>query len=112
MGPGNILTLEIESEHVTEVFTGFGMKGVTADAVAEQAARDARSYLAADVPVGRCLADQLLLPFALAGGGSFVTQGATQHTRTNAHVIARFLPIRIDIGNTDRDRCTVEIAQT
>jgi len=27
-GPGNLLTLEIESEHVTEVFTGFGMKAV------------------------------------------------------------------------------------
>ena len=40
-GPGNLLTLEIESEHVTEVFTGFGMKGVTAEAVAEQAVQQA-----------------------------------------------------------------------
>lgn len=35
-GPGNILTLEVESEFVTEVFTGFGMRGTSAEAVAEQ----------------------------------------------------------------------------
>src|SRR3984957_11486321 len=54
-GPGNLLTLEIESEHVTEVFTGFGMKAVTAEAVADQAVQQARRYLAVKVPVGECL---------------------------------------------------------
>ena len=92
-GPGNLLTLEIHSEHVTEVFTGFGMKAVTAEAVADQAIQEARRYLAANVPVGEHLADQLLLPLALAGGGSFVTQSPTQHTRTNVDVIARFCAI-------------------
>src|SRR5882672_4847886 len=36
-GPGNIVTLEIESENITEVFTGFGERGVAAEAVADQA---------------------------------------------------------------------------
>jgi RNA 3'-terminal phosphate cyclase (ATP) len=35
-GPGNLVTAELEYETLTEVFTGFGQKGVTAEAVAEQ----------------------------------------------------------------------------
>ena len=41
-------------------------------AVAEAAAKEASEYLAAEVPVGPHLADQLLLPMALAGGGARV----------------------------------------
>lgn len=93
-GPGNLLTLEVESEHVTELFSGFGMKGVTAEAVAEDAVRQTRRYLADGAPVGHCLADQLLLVLALAGAGSFRTQSPTKHTTTNAQVIAQFLPVR------------------
>jgi RNA 3'-terminal phosphate cyclase (ATP) len=108
-GPGNLLTLEIESEQVTEVFTGFGMKGVTAEAVADEAVQQARRYLAANVPVGECLADQLLLPLALAGGGSFVTQAPTRHTKTNIEVITRFLAITVALQEVSRDVWRVEI---
>ena len=72
-GPGNVLTIVVESEHVTEVFTGFGRKGVRAETLATKAAEEARDYLAAGVPVGEHLADQLLLPIALAGRGAFRT---------------------------------------
>src|SRR5262249_6767771 len=68
-GPGNVVILEVESDQVTEVFTGFGERNVRAEAVAEQAADAARRYIAAGVPVGRQLADQLLVPLALARGG-------------------------------------------
>jgi RNA 3'-terminal phosphate cyclase (ATP) len=97
-GPGNVLLLEIESAHVTEVFTGFGEVGVRAEAVAEQAAQEARSYLAADVPVGPHLADQLLLPLALAGGGRFRTVPLTRHATTNIEVIRQFLGRSIDVA--------------
>jgi len=110
-GPGNLLTLEIASEHVTEVFTGFGMKGVTAEAVAEQAVQEARRYLAANVPVGECLADQLLLPLALAGGGSFVTLAPSRHTKTNIEVIQRFLPMQFSLQEISRDVWRVEISR-
>jgi RNA 3'-terminal phosphate cyclase (ATP) len=109
-GPGNILTLEIESEHVTEVFTGFGMKAATSEAVAEQAVKQARRYLAANVPVGESLADQLLLPIALAGGGSFLTLAPSRHTKTNIDVITRFLSIRIAMPEMERDAWRIEIA--
>ena len=94
-GPGNVLTLEIASEHVTEVFTAFGEKGVSAETVAERAVKEARTYLAAGVPVGHHLADQLQIPLALAGDGSFTTLRPTLHSLTNIEVIRQFLDVRI-----------------
>ena len=96
-GPGNVVLLSIESEHVVEVFTGFGEIGVLAEAVAERVAQEARRYLAADVPVGPHLADQLLLPMALAGGGAFRTVPLSRHASTNLEVIGQFLGTSIDV---------------
>lgn len=59
------------------------------------------------VPVGECLADQLILPFALAGGGSFVTQPPTRHTLTNIDVVQRFLEIGVKADQSGRDRWTI-----
>ena len=97
VGPGNAVTIGIEHEHVTEVFTGFGEKGLRAEAVAGRAADEAREYLAADAPVGMHLADQLLLPMTLAGGGEFRATSVTPHLRSNAAVIERFTDRRVDI---------------
>ena len=94
-GPGNVLMLEVESEHVTEVFSAVGRRGVRAEDLARAAAREAVRYLAAGVPVGDCLADQLLLPFALAGGGSYRTLALTRHAATNIAVIRMFLDVPI-----------------
>jgi RNA 3'-terminal phosphate cyclase (ATP) len=96
-GPGNVVLLSLESEHVVEVFTGFGEIGVRAEAVAERVAQEARRYLAADVPVGPHLADQLLLPMALAGGGAFRTVPLSRHASTNLEVIGQFLGTSIDV---------------
>lgn len=91
-GPGNALLITLEYEHVTEVFAGFGEKAVKAELVADRALQEARRFLASGAAVGEHLADQLLLPLALAGGGRFTTDRVSQHARTNADVIARFLP--------------------
>lgn len=108
-GPGNVLFLEIESEWVTEVFVGFGTKGVRAEAVADQAVKAARRYLAAGVPVGEHLADQLLLPLAIAGGGSFVTLPLTRHARTNLEVLKLLLPIQVSEEQIGRDKWLIEV---
>jgi RNA 3'-terminal phosphate cyclase (ATP) len=46
-----------------------------------------------DVALDVHLADQVLLPLALASGGEFSTLAPSGHTRTNAAVIGSFLPI-------------------
>jgi RNA 3'-terminal phosphate cyclase (ATP) len=94
-GPGNVVTIEVESERVTDLFTGFGQKGVPAEVVAGRVADEARRYLAAAVAAGEHLADQLLVPMALAGGGAFTTVEPSSHTRTNAEVVKKFLDVEI-----------------
>jgi len=96
-GPGNVVIVEIASDHVTEVFTGFGEKRLSAEAVAEGVAHDVRRYLDANVPVGEYLADQLLIPMALARGGSFSTGPLSAHTNTNIEVIRKFLDVAFEV---------------
>ena len=109
-GPGNVVSVFAVSENVTEVFTGFGRRGVPAERVAEGVVESVQRYLSADVPVGVHLADQLLLPLALAGGGSFVTCAPSAHTLSNIDVIERFLPVAIRCAPVaGADRWRIEI---
>ncbi|MCW2392431.1 RNA 3'-terminal phosphate cyclase (ATP) [Sphingobium sp. B1D7B] len=89
-GPGNALLLEAAFEHGTEIVTGFGKLGVSAESIAKTAAHRMAGYMASTAFAGPYLADQLLLPFALAKGGSFTTVKPSQHARTAADVIAKF----------------------
>lgn len=89
-GPGNVLLLEAAFEHATEIVTGFGRIGVSAESLAKTAAHRMAGFLASEAFAGPYLADQLLLPFALAGGGSFTTVKPSQHALTARDIIARF----------------------
>jgi len=101
-GPGNLLTIELAYEHITEVCTGFGEMGKPAERVAGEAVHGARAYLQSDAPVGRHLADQLLIPLALAGSGSFRALPLSRHTLTNIEVVHRFLPVRVEHSQDGR----------
>ena len=97
-GPGNVLTIAIESQALTEVFTGFGQRGVSAEKVAARAAGQALDYLDLNVPVGRYLADQLLVPMAIAGGGRFRTVPPSRHTLTNIDIIKHFMDVTCEVN--------------
>lgn len=100
--PGNAVLLQVDSAHVTEVFSAVGERGVPAEAVAREAAHAARRYLASGAAVGEHLGDQLMLPMALAGGGSYTLDHVSQHAITNAEVIAHFLPVTISFEQGER----------
>ncbi|MGI9414204.1 MAG: RNA 3'-terminal phosphate cyclase [Hyphomicrobiales bacterium] len=102
-GPGNALMVTVESENVTDVFTAFGRRGVRAEDVAADVAGSAQHYIASGAAVGAALADQLLLPLALAGGGSFTTTNVTPHLQTNAATIAKFLPVETICEDGERN---------
>jgi len=107
-GPGNALLLTLEHEHTTEVFAGFGEKSVRAETVAKHLLQEVRDYIASGAAVGQHLADQLMLPMALAGGGRFTTTRLSQHALTNAQVISRFLPIAFDLQEGEQiSTCTI-----
>jgi RNA 3'-terminal phosphate cyclase (ATP) len=108
-GPGNALLVTLEHEHVTEVFSGFGEKAVRAETVAKQTLERTRRYIASGAALSEWLADQVMLPMALAGGGAFTVDKLSQHALTNAEVIARFLPVRFGFESTERMH-TVRIA--
>lgn len=110
-GPGNIVTAEIQSENITELFTGFGMKGLQAGKVPLEMVDEVRQYLAAGVPVARHLADQLLIPMAMAGGGSFRTLPLTLHATTNIEILKKFLDIQIDVIKEEKNVYQVNIIQ-
>jgi len=111
-GPGNVVLITLASDGLCEIVSGFGERGVSAENVANRAIDEARAYIAAGVPVGRHLADQLLVPLAVAGGGAFRTLAPTAHTHTNAEVIGRFLPVRIRIEQEASDVHRVTIVRT
>jgi RNA 3'-terminal phosphate cyclase (ATP) len=95
-GPGNVVMVEVESRGVTEIFTAFGKTGVSAERVANVAVQEAQEYLGSRAAAGEHLADQLLLPMALAGAGSFTAVKLNRHAQTNMEVIRRFLPVRFE----------------
>lgn len=102
-GPGNVLLAFVESEHVTEVFSGCGERGTPAEAVARRVAEDVTRYLGAGVPVGEYLADQLLLPMALGAGGVFRTLRPSTHFTTQVDLLRLFLDVEITVEEESDD---------
>lgn len=102
-GPGNAILLGARFANVCEISTGIAQMGKSAEAVATGAAKGLRTYLASDAPVGVHLADQLLLPMALSGGGEMRVLAISDHARTNMELIEGFLPVRFGVeGRTVR----------
>ncbi len=109
IGPGNCVSIIVQSEMITEVFTALGKRGLPAEQVASQVVREASEYLASDVPVGHYLADQLLLPLALAGSGAFVTGPPSLHSTTNMNVITAFTHKPFSLKQLGPTSCRIEL---
>jgi len=101
VSPGNLVMIELTSSAGTEVFTAFGKLGVSAEDVAKDAAEQARAYMHSSAAVDEHLADQLLLPLALAGGGSFSAVNLNMHAKTNMDVIRQFLPVSFQVTEVE-----------
>jgi len=111
-GPGAGVFLVAEYEHSLAGFSALGAKGKPSEQVADEACRDLLAHHAARAPVDEHLADQLLLPMALAAGRSeFRAARVTQHLLTNAHIIQQFIPARIEIGGSEEEPGTIVIAR-
>jgi RNA 3'-terminal phosphate cyclase (ATP) len=113
-GPGNALLATLAYEHVTEVFTAFGEKSLSAEQVAHGLVKEVREFQKSEAAVGPHLADQLALLLALAAwqgrkAAAFTCSEVTPHTRTNCAVIERFLPVRFAIEES-RQASTVRVS--
>lgn len=108
-GPGNAVLVRFQAEGRTALFTGFGEKHKRAEVVAKEAAREAKRFSRSRAPVDHHLADQILLYLALAGGGRFLTDAVSEHTRTNLEVIRKFLPLNASFASLRPDLWEVRI---
>jgi RNA 3'-terminal phosphate cyclase (ATP) len=106
-GTGNAVMIELEraTEHgppIRELITELGERGVRAELVAQRACEQAQRYLTMNAPVGEHLADQLLLPMAVARGGRFRTGELSLHATTNIATIGKFLDVPITVERDGR----------
>lgn len=108
VGPGNAVIVEVLCASAAELVTGFGERRARAEDVAAGVADAVERWIASGVPVGEHLADQLLVPFGLAGGGRFRTGPPSLHATTNAAIVERFLPVAFtwtDVGGATELAC-------
>jgi len=112
-GPGRGVCCLVEAafEHVTELTSSFGEQGVTAERIGTRAAKTMHDFIGSGAVVGRQLADQLLLPMALAGAGSFTTMAPDEHVPTNIAVIEQFLPVKFCITEAARGTRVIAVSR-
>jgi len=109
-GPGAGIFLFVQYEHARAGFTAYGRKGLPADQVAQMACQDLLAHHETGAPVDPHLADQLLLPMALAAGTSrLFTSAVTRHLLTNIAVVQAFLPVQITVDGEEGKSGTVTV---
>jgi RNA 3'-terminal phosphate cyclase (ATP) len=110
-GQGTVVFLWAEFENAVAGFTSLGERGKPAERVAEEAVDELLEYLHGGAALDRHLADQLVLPMALAAGPSqFTTEAVTQHLLTNAWVVNQFLSgcVRVEGEEGQPGACYVD----
>lgn len=101
--PGNVAWVLLKAASHTEMFTGFGTPHTPSVEVIGALVSQVRAYQSAQAPISEFLADQLMLPCALAMGRScFHAVKASSHAVTNRTAIKAFLSTDIEISGTDR----------
>lgn len=113
-GPGNALWARLEHDALTELFCAFGEKGRSAEDVAREVARAVQRHQQTGAALGPQLADQWLLPLALAvvqsgRAAAFSASAWSGHARTNAALIERFLPVATDVTAGPGDAVRVQL---
>jgi RNA 3'-terminal phosphate cyclase (ATP) len=107
-GAGTFLTAEYERTRAG--FSALGARGKPSEQVAEEACRALLAFHRSAAVVDKHLADQLILPLALADGPStFLAEEISQHTQTNIWVVEKFAPRRFLISSQENGLERVEI---
>ncbi|HLA36877.1 MAG TPA: RNA 3'-terminal phosphate cyclase [Candidatus Brocadiales bacterium] len=98
VGKGTMLLLMGEFENSRCCYYGLGEIGKRAEKVADEACDALFEFMQTDGVFDEHLADQLVLPLALARGTSrFITPKITTHLLTNLEVIKKFLPVGVEV---------------
>jgi len=100
--PGNAVLLRLACESGASIFSEIGRPGMSAETVARVVAEQALAFVASGTPVCRNLADQLLVPMAISGGGRFLTTTPSRHTKDCAQVVQAFTGRPVTMNKTEK----------
>lgn len=110
VGPGAAISLFVGYDQIRAGFSAYGRKGLPAEEVAAEACQALLAHHQSGVPVDPHLADQLLLPMALADGTSRIaTSAITQHTLTNLTILQTFLPVSATVDGREGEPGTITL---
>jgi len=109
-GPGAAIFLSIEYEKALAGFSAFGRRGLPSEQVAAAACEDLLAHHHTGAPADPHLADQLVLPMALARGTSqVVTSAVSDHLLTNLAVVQALLPVQAQVEGGRGEPGTITI---
>lgn len=106
----NVLTLRAHCARHCETVVAYGEVGKRAEEVAAEACSALAQYLDSGAAVGEHLADQLLLPALLGGGGVYTTHRVSEHLRSNIDTIERMGAARITLTTLATDLHQIRVA--
>ncbi|EPG37622.1 RNA 3'-terminal phosphate cyclase [Acinetobacter colistiniresistens] len=106
---GNTAYVRVEHQHHTQLFTALGEMRKSAEQIASHLAEQVKQYINSQAVVDEYLADQLLLPMALGQGGEFTAQCISEHTRTQATMIEKFIDCEIEFIELDQTLFQVNV---
>ncbi|PKF33232.1 RNA 3'-terminal phosphate cyclase [Acinetobacter proteolyticus] len=106
---GNTMYVKVAYTHHFQLFTALGEMRKSAEQIANHLAEQVKQYIESNAAVDEYLADQLLLPLALGHGGEFTAQCISEHTRTQAAMIEKFIDCEIEFIEVDKTLFQVKV---
>ena len=104
IGQGTLVFLKAEFENTQAGSSALGARGKRAEQVADEACQALEEFLASGAAIDPHLADQLILPIALARGESrFTTSQITRHLTTNIWLVQQFLPVQFEVNGAENE---------
>ena len=104
VGQGTLVFLKAECENTQAGFSALGARRKRAESVADEACQALENFLASDAAIEPYLADQLVLPMALATRESrFTTSQITRHLTTNIWLVQQFLPVQFEVNGAENE---------
>ena len=101
-GAGSFLILVADAGGVPAGFSAVGERGKPAERVADEAVDPLFGFLKGDAACDPHLADQLILPMALAGGTSrLTTSRVTPHLLTTVQLVRQALGCPVEVGGEE-----------
>jgi RNA 3'-terminal phosphate cyclase (ATP) len=96
-GPGGAIACWADAGHTVLGAARAAERGVRAETLGEAVGAELAADLAAGAALDAHAADQMLVGFALAGGGGFATRAVSRHARTAMWLIEQFLPVSFEV---------------